>query len=484
MTDFKLYNSLSRQVEEFEPLDPSRVTFYACGPTVWNYAHIGNFRTFLFGDVLRRYLEFLGYDVFHMMNLTDVDDRIINEASEAGVGVAEFTEQFADAFFADRDYLRIKPADIYPRATRYVEPMAELVEILIEKGLAYVAEDGSVYFAVEKFPGYGRLSQIEKRELKSGARVSSDEYQKGDVRDFALWKAVSEKDEKAQAAWDAPFGRGRPGWHLECSAMALSEIRSRFGIETLDIHAGGVDLVFPHHENEIAQSEGATGAQFARFWVHGEFLLMEGTKMSKRYGNYLTVRDLRDAGVDPAAVRMLMLSTHYRQQFNFTDDGLKAAQEGVGRIGDLRKRLVERVESGQAAKDGWTEKGPHVGDLEKAFRAGMNEDVNIPRAIASVYSFVRGANGELDGGAGADYAGQLLTALDTVMEVLQLLPEQREVDADLAAWVEEMIAARKEARQNRDFAEADRIRDELGERGVELEDSPQGTSWKLKAAGD
>lgn len=480
MTELRLYNTLSREVEKFEPLVPGRVTFYSCGPTVWNYAHIGNFRTFLFGDVLRRYLEYVGYDVFHIMNLTDVDDRIINEANEAGVGLAEFTEKYAVAFFADRDYLRIKPADVYPRATHYIESMVELVDRLIEKGLAYLADDGSVYFEVAKFSGYGRLSQVDKRELKAGARVSSDEYMKGDVRDFALWKAASEKDEKAMAAWDAPFGRGRPGWHLECSAMALAEIKGRFGVETLDIHSGGADLVFPHHENEIAQSEGATGKKFVRFWVHGEFLLMGGTKMSKRYGNYLTVRDLRDDGVDPAAVRMLMLSTHYRQQFNFTDDGLKAADEGVRRIGDLRKRLSDVVGAGAAASDGRDQPADPSAELESAFRDGMNEDVNIPRAIASVYSFVRAANRELDGGAGSAFAARALAALDRVMDVLLLVPTPRAVDEDLTTWVEERIAARRAARDRKDFAEADVIRDAINDRGIELEDSPSGTSWKIR----
>ena len=335
----RLYNTLTRRLEPFVPLVPPRVTLYTCGPTVYNYAHIGNFRTFLFEDFLRRWLEASGFDVFHIMNLTDVDDRTIATAARAGVPLTEHTEPFVRAFFEDRDFLRIRPAHAYPRATQYVGPMVELVSGLLDRGLAYRGEDG-VYFAIGKFPGYGRLSRVEQRELKSGARVASDEYAKEDARDFALWKFVDPADEQAGAAWDAPFGRGRPGWHLECSAMSLAEIRP-FGVQTLDIHAGGVDLIFPHHENEIAQSEGVSGQPFARYWVHGEFLLVQGTKMSKRFGNILTARDLKEEAVDPAAFRMLVASTHYRQQLNYTDDALSAAAEGIARLGEFRTRLVE-----------------------------------------------------------------------------------------------------------------------------------------------
>src|SRR5256886_15212935 len=318
-----LYNTLSRSVEPFAPLAPPRVTLYTCGPTVWNYAHIGNFRTFLFEDLLRRYLGSSGYDVVHIMNLTDVDDRTIKAAAAAGKRLDEHTAPFVQAFFEDRDYLRILPAHVYPRATQSVPAMVRLVAQLLERGVAYKGEDGSIYFAITKFPSYGRLSRVDTRELKAGARVASDEYAKEDVRDFALWKAASADDEAASAAWDAPFGRGRPGWHLECSAMALSEIRSRFAVETLDVHAGGVDLIFPHHENEIAQSEGATGQPFARHWLHGEFLNVRGMKMSKRHGNFLTARDLREQGVDAAAVRLLFFQTPYRAPVDFTDEPLE-----------------------------------------------------------------------------------------------------------------------------------------------------------------
>jgi len=475
----QLYNTLTHRIEPFEPLVPSRVTFYLCGPTVWSYAHIGNFRTFLLGDLLRRYLEYRGLDVFQIMNLTDVDDRLINAAGKAGVPLAEYTEPFVQAFFEDRDYLRIRPASVYPRATEYIGPMVDLIQRLLERGLAYRGEDGSVYYAVSKFDTYGRLSQLDRRELKAGARVASDEYSKDDVRDFALWKAADPAAEAVGAAWDAPFGRGRPGWHLECSAMALTEIETRFGVKTLDIHGGGVDLVFPHHENEIAQSEGATGAPFARFWVHGEFLLVEGTKMSKRFGNYLTVRDLQAEGIDAGAVRALMLSTHYRQQLNLSDAGLKAAAEGTKRLGEFRERLAGAA--GDAGAAGVAEAPEPAQTLVAEFEAAMDDDLNAPKASGAVFAFVRAANRELDQGtwdAGAAAAG--LAAFDRVMGVLDILPSAAEVEGDLAAWVEERIAARQAARKARDFAAADAIRDEVAARGVELEDTPQGTRWKKR----
>ena len=468
----RLFNTLTRKVEPFEPLAPPRVTMYTCGPTVWNYAHIGNFRTFLTQDLLRRYLEFLGYDVFHIMNITDVDDRIIDEAHKAGKTVVDHTAPFTEAFFTDRDYLRIQPAHVYPRATGTVPPMVDLVQRLLDRGAAYKADDGSVYFGVDKFADYGRLSQLDKRELKAGARVDSDDYSKEDVRDFALWKAASEKDEEAGAAWDAPFGRGRPGWHLECSAMALDQLRTRFDIETLDIHAGGVDLVFPHHENEIAQSEAATGQPFARCWVHGEFLTVGGTKMAKRSGNFLTVDDMRDGGVDPAAIRMLFFQQHYRKQVNFTDEALEAAGRGAVRIGELRKRLAEAAGGDPSASE--------AGEtLEREFREAMDDDLNAPSAVAAVSTFVTRANRALDDGAWPpDGTAAALATLDHVLGVLQIAPAERDVDEDLATWVESQIVARKEARKSKDFAAADAIRDALTKRGIVLEDTPQGTRWK------
>jgi cysteinyl-tRNA synthetase len=469
-----LFNTLTRRVEPLVPLAPPRVTLYTCGPTVWNFAHIGNFRTFLFEDLLRRWLERSGYEVFHIMNLTDVDDRTIKAARQAGERLVEYTAPFTKAFFEDRDYLRIKPASVYTAATEYMPHMVALVSTLLERGVAYKGEDGSVYFAIQKFPGYGRLSQLDKREIKVGARVASDEYAKGDPSDFALWKKADAEDEAVGAAWDAPFGRGRPGWHLECSAMSLAEIAKCCGVQTLDIHAGGIDLIFPHHENEIAQSEGATGQPFARHWVHGEFLNVRGTKMSKRHGNFLTARDLREQGVDAAAVRLLFFQTHYRQPVDFTDEALEAAKEGVRRLGEFRQRL--KRDGGRGKGD-----GELAQKLEIDVAAALNDDLNAPRAVAALFDFVRAANRELDKPeemAGADRA---LAAFQRVagQELLDVLPTERVVEPALAEWVATRVAARNQARKSKDFKAADAIRAELAARGVEIEDTPAGTKWRL-----
>ncbi len=339
----RLHNTLTRQIEPFVPLTPGRASVYTCGPTIYNYAHIGNFRTFLFEDLLRRWLEASGYEVYHIMNLTDVDDRTIAAAVAKGVALRAHVDPFAKAFEEDRDWLRILPPHAQPRATDYTGAMITLIQGLLDRGVAYRGEDGSVYFAIDRFPAYGRLSQLDRRELRTGAseRVSADEYAKEDARDFVLWKAAKPEDEAVGAAWDAPFGRGRPGWHIECSAMALELIRAKWGVDVLDIHAGAVDLIFPHHEDEIAQSCAYTGRdEFARVWVHGEFLDIAGTKMSKRYGNILTARDLREQGADPGAVRHLLFNTHYRQKLDWSDAALAGAREGSARLGAFRDRLA------------------------------------------------------------------------------------------------------------------------------------------------
>src|SRR5205809_4535171 len=339
------------------------------------------------------------------MNLTDVDDRTIKAAAAAGQRLADYTAPFIAAFYEDRDYLRIRPAHAYPRATQAVPAMVRLVERLLERGVAYRGEDGSVYFAIAKFPGYGRLSRLDTRELKTGARVASDEYAKDDPRDFALWKKAEAIDEQVGAAWDAPFGRGRPGWHLECSAMSLDAI-SRFGVETLDMHAGGVDLIFPHHEDEIAQSEAATGKPFARFWLHGEFLNVGGTKMSKRFGNFLTVRDLREQGADAAAVRLLFSQTHYRKALDFSDESLAAAGQGVKRLGEFRERLVRA--SGPATPDGRF--AALATKFETDFRAALDDDLNAPRACAALFELLH--DGHAAPAARAAGAAVALGALD------------------------------------------------------------------------
>ena len=471
-----LYNTLSRRVEPFAPLAPPRVTLYTCGPTVWNYAHIGNFRTFLFEDLLRRYLVYSGYDVFHVMNLTDVDDRTIKAAAAAGKRLDEHTAPFVEAFFEDRDYLRILPAHAYPRATASIPAMVRLVARLLELGVAYRGEDGSIYFAIAKFPTYGRLSRLDTRELKVGARVASDEYAKDDPRDFALWKKAEPADERVGAAWDAPFGRGRPGWHLECSAMSLEQVAQCCRTQTLDIHAGGVDLIFPHHEDEIAQSEAATGQPFARYWLHGEFLSgADGQKMSKRYGNILTARDLREQGIDAAAVRLLFFQTHYRQPMNFSEAALAGAAAGVKRLGEFRERLGREGAGGRGKDAGRL--AELAAKFESDFRSALDDDLNAPRACAALFEFVHQGNGALDTGAAGAVAA--LSALERAMTVLDVLPTARLVDAALRAWIEDRIAARDKARKSKDFKAADRIRAELAARGVEIEDAASGTKWRL-----
>jgi cysteinyl-tRNA synthetase len=494
----RLHNTLTRSIQQFEPLQPGRVSLYTCGPTVYNYAHIGNFRTFLFEDLLRRWLEASGYQVLHIMNLTDVDDKTIAGAVAAGQPLRTYVQQYIDAFHEDRHYLRIKDASVYPRATDYVGAMIKLVEVLLTKGLAYRGSDGSVYFAISRFPAYGKLSQLDRRELKAGAggRVSADEYSKEDVRDFALWKAAQPQDEAVGAAWDAPFGRGRPGWHLECSAMALELIQQHFGTQVLDIHAGGVDLIFPHHEDEIAQSCGYTGQDsFARFWVHGEFLNIAGTKMSKRYGNILTPRDLRDQDVDGAAVRLLIYSTHYRKTLDWNDEALAGAQEASRRLGEFQKRLL----GARAASDGAAFLEPSE-RLEREFSEALDDDLNAPRALAAVFAFVSAANSALDAGERPGPAAmrawdRVVSVLDVASSVVAMklsadsdtrsgpaeagpsgkLSESAPADDKAEGWARAWALRRKEAKDARDFTEADRIRELLRGAGWEVRDNRDGS---------
>jgi cysteinyl-tRNA synthetase len=467
MPEFRLYNSLTRRVEPFVPADGETVRLYACGPTVYNPAHLGNFRTFLMGDLMRRALKHAGFKVRQVMNLTDVDDKIIRRATEQGKSIREVTEPVVGLFLADRDYLRIEPAEHYPRATDFIAEMVALVKRLEERGVAYQAEDRSVYFAIDKFPGYGRLSRLDTRELKTGARVAQDDYAKENAQDFALWKAATPEDEACSAAWDSPWGRGRPGWHLECSAMAMSLLG-----ETIDIHTGGVDLQFPHHEDEIAQSEAATGKPFARFWCHGEFLLTDGSKMAKRVGNVATVQDLRAQHVSAAAVRHLMFSTHYRKQLNLSGAAIEASMEAVRRVGDFAERL--------ASAPGGTGKLAEVAEVFRAeFDEALRDDLNAPRAQAALFVFIHQANAELDK-RGSDASGLAAAreAFARANAVLDIVPEQEGVDAQLSAWVEQQLEARKAARARRDFAAADQIRKLLDDKGIVVEDTPQGARWK------
>jgi cysteinyl-tRNA synthetase len=467
VTDFKLFNTLSRQTEPFAPADGRTVRMYTCGPTIYNPAHLGNFRTFIFEDLLRRTLRLAGWNVVQVMNLTDVDDKIITRAAATGQTIRQVTDPIEVIFHADRQFLRIEAAEHYPRATDFIPEMIELVERLLANGVAYRADDGSVYFAINKFAGYGKLSRLDTREIKSGARVAQDEYSKDNAQDFALWKAAKPEDEAAEAAWDAPFGRGRPGWHLECSAMAMKLLG-----ETIDLHAGGIDLVFPHHEDEIAQSEAATGQTFARCWCHGEFLLVDGSKMAKRIGNVANVQDLRDQRVPAAAVRHFFFTTHYRKQLNMSADGLESSIEAVRRIGAFADRL-------SAATAGTPELAGVAEDARESFRAALFDDLNAPEALAALFVFIKKANAELDRGGSSAEAIVAARAVFAEMDgVLDLVPSVS-AGAELAVWVEEQLAARVAARQSRDFATADAIRNALREKGIEIEDGPAGTRWKL-----
>jgi cysteinyl-tRNA synthetase len=467
MPDFRLYNTMSRTLEPFAPVDGDTVRLYTCGPTVYNPAHLGNFRTFLFEDLLRRVLRLRGWKIEQVMNLTDVDDKIIIRASQQGKTITQVTDPIVEVFHADRKYLRIEDAEHYPRATAYIPEMIALVERLITNGVAYVADDKSVYFAIDKFASYGRLSRLDTREIQSGARVAQDDYSKENAQDFALWKSAKPEDEACAAAWDSPWGRGRPGWHLECSAMAMSLLG-----ETLDLHCGGIDLVFPHHEDEIAQSEAATGKEFARCWCHGEFLLTDGAKMAKRVGNVQNVAGLKEAGISGAAVRHFMFSTHYRKQLNLSGDALEASVEGVRRIGDFAERL-------KTAKGGTRGLEDAADRLETAVREALFDDLNAPEALAALYEFIRAANKELDaGGADASALRRAREVFAMVNGVLDLVPDAVEADAELATWVEEQLAARKDARARRDFAAADAIRAALDAKGIVIEDGPAGTRWK------
>jgi cysteinyl-tRNA synthetase len=477
MSEFALYNTMSRRVEPFAPADGQTVRMYTCGPTVYKPAHIGNFRTFLFEDLLRRTLRLRGWRVVQVMNLTDVDDKIIKSAADEGRSVTDITEPVTELFHRDRRFMRIEDAEFYPKATEHIPEMIGIVHRLMDRGLAYRADDGSIYYAISKFARYGRLSRLDTRTIKPGARVATDDYNKEDVRDFALWKAAKPEDERTGAAWDSPWGRGRPGWHLECSAMSMKYLG-----ETLDIHCGGVDLIFPHHEDEIAQSEGATGVEFARMWCHGEFLLVEGSKMAKRVGNVVTVSTLRDQKIPGVAARHLLFNVHYRKQLNLKDEALEASVRAVRRIGEFADRLAK-------SRGGTPELARAAEEAEGDFRAALFDDLNAPEAVAALFTFITRANAELDRG-GTDTAAleRARQAFATMDGVLDLTPRPEDVDGDadarlererLAEWVESRLAARREARAARDFERADALRREIEARGVEVKDGPGGTEWRL-----
>jgi cysteinyl-tRNA synthetase len=444
------------------------VTIYSCGPTVYSYAHIGNFRTFIFNDLLRRYLKFRGYRVNHAMNITDVDDKTIAGAKKENLSLREYTERYTGIFFEDLRTLNIEPVEHNPRATESIDAMIDIMNRLHDRGMVY-DKDGSLYFSIARFNAYGRLSRLDAREVRSGLRYDTDEYEKDDVRDFALWKAAGDDG----AAWDTPYGKGRPGWHIECSAM----VRKIFG-GTIDIHTGGVDLIFPHHENEIAQSEAAYGEPFVRYWLHAEHLQVEGAKMSKSLGNFFTLRDLLDKGYSARSIRYLLAGAHYRKQLNFTLAGLPHAETALSRIDNLVVRLRDVKKAGAAGAD----IASLIERLNAQFREEMDDDLNISGALGRFFEFVHEVNALIDGGAlTADGAASVMDALKNIDTVLGFIffPETGDGGID-AAMVERLIAERLEARRQKNFTRADEIRRELDAGGVILEDTREGTRWKQK----
>ena len=479
MPDLVLFNTLGRQLARFEPLEPGVARMYTCGPTVYNDVHIGNLRTFVFEDLLRRSLQYLGYRVVQAMNLTDVDDKTIVGAHKAGQTLDEYTAPFIESFLRDLDSLHIERAEHFPRATRHIPEMIELIGRLIERGFAYES-DGSVFYSIARDSDYGRLSGFDLAQVRRGERVASDEYGKDDVRDFVLWKGVK----PGEPAWESPWGPGRPGWHVECSAMSMKYLG-----ESFDLHCGGVDLIFPHHENEIAQSESATGHPFVRTWVHAEHLIVDGQKMAKSQGNQYTLEDLTDRGTTLRAVRYLLLSVHYRQKLNFTFDSLEGAAGALRRIDEMRFRLGHATENA----DPDPRLAEAVERLKTDYAAALADDLNIAAGLAALFVFVKEVNVTVEEGRlGTGDRDRILAALKDVDRVLDVLDAAAwpapgsattatTADADAeAAEIESLIHQRKEARQRRDFAESDRIRDELSGRGIVLEDTPQGTRWKKR----
>jgi len=491
----RLYNTLSGKVEEFRPIHNNEVRMYACGPTVYDYGHIGNFRTFVAVDVLRRFLRQRGYTVHHVMNITDVDDKIIHNAAHAGLSVQQYTAKYEKAFLEDAATLNIEQP-ILVRATEHIPEMAQFVAELQKKGFAYRADDGSYYFRIARFPGYGKLSKKDFAGMEDGARVDVDDYDKDNARDFALWKAPK----PGEAFWETTIGRGRPGWHIECSVMSMEELG-----ETFDLHAGGEDLIFPHHENEIAQSEALTGKPFVHFWFHARFLLVEGEKMSKSLGNFFTLRDLVLKGHKPSSIRFLLASVPYRNQLNFTFDGLKQAAVSVERLRNFQSRL----EVGQFSQGTTEQMAELARDTLKRFWAGMEDDLNTAQAQAAIFDMVRKANAAIDAGQlKKGDAAVLLDVLENFDQIFAVLKddetekmkkildwarsENREKDVSNTllktvdaqqlsdAGIEQKIAEMEQARRSRNFQSSDAIRAELTAAGILVENTKDGVRWKRK----
>jgi len=465
----KLYNTESRQRETLVPLSPGVIRMYTCGPTVYNFAHIGNFRTYVFEDLLRRTIKFFGFQMIQVMNLTDVDDKTIKGAIAKGITLDEFTQPYKDAFFEDLKTLHIEPAEHYPAATDYIPEMIEMIQILLAKGVAYQGGDGSIYYAINKFPRYGCLSHLHMEDLQAGAseRVASDEYEKEHVTDFVLWKMYDpERDGKIY--WESPFGPGRPGWHLECSAMAMKILG-----KTIDIHVGGIDNMFPHHENEIAQSEACSGATFVKLWMHSEHLVVDSKKMSKSLGNFFTLRDLLDKGFTGRQVRYLLLQNHYKTQLNFTFQGLEAARSTLHRLDDFIQRLLS-IET--EAMTGLAQ--PLAQKAYTHFAQALADDLNISLALAALFDFVREVNGLCDAKKlGRDEAVQILDLMkhfDSILGVLTFDKQEESIPPEL----QEAFEKRQQARQDKNWKLSDEMRDFIHQKGYIIEDTPQGARLK------
>ena len=478
-TEIRFHNTLTGQTEPFVPLVPGEVRLYTCGPTVYDFAHIGNFRTFVFQDVLRRYLNSRGFRVIQVMNLTDVDDRIIQKSAAAGVSIREYTDKYIQAFLDDRRALNLEPPEHIARATDHIDDMVKLIQRLTEKSFTYTSE-GSTYFRIAKFPAYGKLSKIDVAGMQAGARVDNDRYDKDNARDFALWKAPK----PGEHFWETPIGPGRPGWHIECAAMAL-----KFLGDTLDIHSGGVDLTFPHHENEIAESEAATDKTFARYWLHAEFLLVDHEKMSKSMGNFATLRELFSHGHKPSSIRFLLASVPYRRQLNFTPESLQGAASSVERL----RNFVSRLRSEKFAEGSSSGFAERAAKAMEEFDRGLADDLNTAQALAAIFDLVREANIAMDRGEfrQGDVAPVLaaMEMFDVIFAVLRdddaekfgALGISPTVPTFNDTEVEALVAERQAARKRRDFSASDRIRDQLAERGIILEDSRDGSvRWKRK----
>lgn len=452
----KIFNTMTRSMEELVPLDGKHVRMYTCGPTVYNAAHIGNFRTYVFEDLLRRQIKRNGYKVTQVMNLTDVDDKTIRGANEADIPLDAYTQPFKDMFFEDLDRLGIERAEHYPAATDHIAEVVALIEKLFEKGYAYQSEDGSVYFSISKFDDYGRLGKIDLAGMQAGARVAQDEYEKDNVGDFALWKAWDEQD--GSVKWDSPWGPGRPGWHIECSAMSM-----RYLGDSFDIHTGGVDNIFPHHDDEIAQSEGATGKPFVRYWMHSAHLIVNGKKMSKSAGNFYRLRDILDKGYNGREIRYVLLSGQYRQQLNFTLEAADAAKVALGRIDDFSERLRSHGGTGEALP-AWAV------EAKTAFDDAMNHDLNVPEALAAVFALVHAGNRAMDRGE-TGFGTAVLEAMADMDRVLGVLEKP---SASIPEEVQAMLDARGAARASKDWGESDRLRDALADMGWSVRDTPDG----------